>query len=161
MFPALGKSQLIIKWQNHYLSISRSCVILCICLSPSKLSSSVLVCLFQGSRSSGKVHSFGKREQSIKRNPNVPVVVRGWLYKQVRKHKHTLKHTHSRTHTLAVYIELQWSKTKSRGLVCCWLNSQERQIKVFLKWLLSTKTSFSTFFCTNITHRKTRVLYIT
>ncbi|XP_034031779.1 pleckstrin homology domain-containing family A member 7-like isoform X11 [Thalassophryne amazonica] len=37
---------------------------------------------FQGSRSSGKLHSFGKREQSIKRNPNVPVVVRGWLYKQ-------------------------------------------------------------------------------
>ncbi|KAF7641699.1 hypothetical protein LDENG_00274230, partial [Lucifuga dentata] len=35
-----------------------------------------------GSRSSGKVHSFGKREQAIKRNPNVPVVVRGWLYKQ-------------------------------------------------------------------------------
>ncbi|KAF6721554.1 Pleckstrin homology domain-containing family A member 7, partial [Oryzias melastigma] len=34
------------------------------------------------SRSSCKVHSFGKREQSIKRNPNVPVVVRGWLYKQ-------------------------------------------------------------------------------
>ncbi|XP_028304389.1 pleckstrin homology domain-containing family A member 7-like isoform X10 [Gouania willdenowi] len=36
----------------------------------------------KGSRSLGKVHSFGKREQSIKRNPNVPVVVRGWLYKQ-------------------------------------------------------------------------------
>uniref|UniRef100_A0A8D3BBQ3 Pleckstrin homology domain containing, family A member 7a n=1 Tax=Scophthalmus maximus TaxID=52904 RepID=A0A8D3BBQ3_SCOMX len=35
-----------------------------------------------GSRSSAKVHSFGKREQAIKRNPNVPVVVRGWLYKQ-------------------------------------------------------------------------------
>ncbi|XP_041795816.1 pleckstrin homology domain-containing family A member 7-like isoform X6 [Chelmon rostratus] len=34
----------------------------------------------KGSRS--KVHSFGKREQAIKRNPNVPVVVRGWLYKQ-------------------------------------------------------------------------------
>ncbi|XP_051885023.1 pleckstrin homology domain-containing family A member 7 isoform X4 [Pristis pectinata] len=31
---------------------------------------------------SGKVHNFGKREQSIKRNPNAPVVVRGWLYKQ-------------------------------------------------------------------------------
>ncbi|XP_051916492.1 pleckstrin homology domain-containing family A member 7-like isoform X3 [Hippocampus zosterae] len=31
---------------------------------------------------SGRVHSFGKREQAIKRNPNVPVVVRGWLYKQ-------------------------------------------------------------------------------
>ncbi|XP_044048584.1 pleckstrin homology domain-containing family A member 7-like isoform X10 [Siniperca chuatsi] len=36
----------------------------------------------KGSRSSGKVHSFGKREQAIKRNPNVPAVVRGWLYKQ-------------------------------------------------------------------------------
>ncbi|KAM9568676.1 pleckstrin homology domain-containing family A member 7-like isoform 38-T40 [Salvelinus alpinus] len=38
----------------------------------------------KGSRSSGRVHSFGKREQSIKRNPDVPVVVRGWLYKQDR-----------------------------------------------------------------------------
>ncbi|CAJ1055957.1 Hypothetical predicted protein [Xyrichtys novacula] len=36
----------------------------------------------KSSRSSGKVHSFGKRDQAIKRNPNVPVVVRGWLYKQ-------------------------------------------------------------------------------
>ncbi|KAK6294410.1 hypothetical protein J4Q44_G00352400 [Coregonus suidteri] len=36
----------------------------------------------QGSRSSGKVHSFGKRDHAIKRNPNIPVVVRGWLYKQ-------------------------------------------------------------------------------
>uniref|UniRef100_A0A3Q3NE10 Pleckstrin homology domain containing, family A member 7a n=1 Tax=Mastacembelus armatus TaxID=205130 RepID=A0A3Q3NE10_9TELE len=35
-----------------------------------------------GSRPITKVHSFGKREQAIKRNPNVPVVVRGWLYKQ-------------------------------------------------------------------------------
>lgn len=31
----------------------------------------------------GKVHSFGKRDQAIKRNLNIPVVVRGWLYKQV------------------------------------------------------------------------------
>lgn len=29
------------------------------------------------------MHSFGKRDHSIKRNLNVPVVVRGWLYKQV------------------------------------------------------------------------------
>ncbi|XP_035252493.1 LOW QUALITY PROTEIN: pleckstrin homology domain-containing family A member 7-like [Anguilla anguilla] len=36
----------------------------------------------KGSKSSGKVHGFGKRDQAIKRNPNVPVVVRGWLYKQ-------------------------------------------------------------------------------
>ncbi|XP_072550877.1 pleckstrin homology domain-containing family A member 7 isoform X3 [Salminus brasiliensis] len=36
----------------------------------------------KGSRSSGRVHSFGKRDNAIKRNPNVPVVVRGWLYKQ-------------------------------------------------------------------------------
>uniref|UniRef100_A0A3B3ZMB5 Pleckstrin homology domain-containing family A member 7 n=1 Tax=Periophthalmus magnuspinnatus TaxID=409849 RepID=A0A3B3ZMB5_9GOBI len=35
-----------------------------------------------GFRGSGKVHSFGKRDHSIKRNLNVPVVVRGWLYKQ-------------------------------------------------------------------------------
>eukprot|EP00062_Callorhinchus_milii_P003631 gi/632941144/ref/XP_007885708.1/ PREDICTED: pleckstrin homology domain-containing family A member 7 [Callorhinchus milii] len=34
------------------------------------------------SRSSGRIHNFGKREQSIRRNPNAPVVVRGWLYKQ-------------------------------------------------------------------------------
>uniref|UniRef100_A0A3Q1EH29 Pleckstrin homology domain-containing family A member 7 n=1 Tax=Acanthochromis polyacanthus TaxID=80966 RepID=A0A3Q1EH29_9TELE len=36
----------------------------------------------KGSRGSGKVHSFGKRDQAIKRNLNIPVVVRGWLYKQ-------------------------------------------------------------------------------
>ncbi|XP_046889406.1 pleckstrin homology domain-containing family A member 7 isoform X3 [Hypomesus transpacificus] len=36
----------------------------------------------KGSRLSVRVHSFGKRDQAIKRNPNVPVVVRGWLYKQ-------------------------------------------------------------------------------
>ncbi|XP_058859287.1 pleckstrin homology domain-containing family A member 7-like isoform X15 [Acipenser ruthenus] len=36
----------------------------------------------KGSKSSGKVHSFGKRDHAIKRNPNMPVVVRGWLYKQ-------------------------------------------------------------------------------
>ncbi|KAM4744549.1 pleckstrin homology domain-containing family A member 7 isoform 2-T2 [Anableps anableps] len=33
-------------------------------------------------RGSGKVHSFGKRDHAIKRNLNIPVVVRGWLYKQ-------------------------------------------------------------------------------
>ncbi|XP_077443590.1 pleckstrin homology domain-containing family A member 7 isoform X4 [Stigmatopora argus] len=36
----------------------------------------------KGSRGSSKCHSFGKRDQSIKRNLNIPVVVRGWLYKQ-------------------------------------------------------------------------------
>ncbi|XP_062318054.1 pleckstrin homology domain-containing family A member 7 isoform X4 [Osmerus eperlanus] len=36
----------------------------------------------KGSRLSVRVHSFGKRDQAIKRNPNIPVVVRGWLYKQ-------------------------------------------------------------------------------
>uniref|UniRef100_A0A1A8JVN7 Pleckstrin homology domain containing, family A member 7a n=1 Tax=Nothobranchius kuhntae TaxID=321403 RepID=A0A1A8JVN7_NOTKU len=34
------------------------------------------------SRPSSRVHSFGKRDQAIRRNPNIPVVVRGWLYKQ-------------------------------------------------------------------------------
>ncbi|XP_055011254.1 pleckstrin homology domain-containing family A member 7-like isoform X2 [Boleophthalmus pectinirostris] len=33
-------------------------------------------------RSGSKLHSFGKRQLSVKRNPNVPVEVRGWLYKQ-------------------------------------------------------------------------------
>ncbi|XP_036614752.1 pleckstrin homology domain-containing family A member 5 isoform X7 [Trichosurus vulpecula] len=36
----------------------------------------------RSSRSSKKVHNFGKRSNSIKRNPNAPVVRRGWLYKQ-------------------------------------------------------------------------------
>uniref|UniRef100_A0A3Q1FA31 Pleckstrin homology domain containing, family A member 5 n=1 Tax=Acanthochromis polyacanthus TaxID=80966 RepID=A0A3Q1FA31_9TELE len=34
------------------------------------------------SRSSKKVHNFGKRSNSIKRNPNAPVVKSNWLYKQ-------------------------------------------------------------------------------
>uniref|UniRef100_M3ZGH1 Pleckstrin homology domain containing, family A member 5 n=1 Tax=Xiphophorus maculatus TaxID=8083 RepID=M3ZGH1_XIPMA len=34
------------------------------------------------SRSSKKVHNFGKRSNSIKRNLNAPVVKRNWLYKQ-------------------------------------------------------------------------------
>uniref|UniRef100_A0A8C5SKH7 PH domain-containing protein n=1 Tax=Laticauda laticaudata TaxID=8630 RepID=A0A8C5SKH7_LATLA len=29
-----------------------------------------------------KVHTFGKRANSIKRDPNSPVIMRGWLYKQ-------------------------------------------------------------------------------
>uniref|UniRef100_H3A658 PH domain-containing protein n=1 Tax=Latimeria chalumnae TaxID=7897 RepID=H3A658_LATCH len=29
-----------------------------------------------------KIHSFGKREHSIRRDPNSPVLIRGWLYKQ-------------------------------------------------------------------------------
>ncbi|NWQ74647.1 PKHA7 protein, partial [Columbina picui] len=33
-------------------------------------------------KTGNKVHSFGKREQAIRRNPNVPVIVRGWLHKQ-------------------------------------------------------------------------------
>ncbi|XP_071975268.1 pleckstrin homology domain-containing family A member 7 isoform X3 [Engystomops pustulosus] len=34
------------------------------------------------SKSVGKVYSFGKRDHSIKRNPSVPVLARGWLSKQ-------------------------------------------------------------------------------
>ncbi|KAM9468077.1 pleckstrin homology domain-containing family A member 5 isoform 5-T5 [Clarias gariepinus] len=34
------------------------------------------------SRPSKKVHNFGKRSHSIKRNPNAPVIRRNWLYKQ-------------------------------------------------------------------------------
>lgn len=42
----------------------------------------------QPSRSSKKVHNFGKRSNSIKRNPNAPVVKSSWLYKQVQKEGH-------------------------------------------------------------------------
>ncbi|XP_032379677.1 pleckstrin homology domain-containing family A member 5 isoform X23 [Etheostoma spectabile] len=34
------------------------------------------------SRPSKKVHNFGKRSNSIRRNPNAPVIKRNWLYKQ-------------------------------------------------------------------------------
>ncbi|XP_053575098.1 pleckstrin homology domain-containing family A member 5 isoform X2 [Bombina bombina] len=34
------------------------------------------------SRSSGKLHNFGKRSNSIKRNPNAPVIIKSWLYKK-------------------------------------------------------------------------------
>ncbi|XP_063802524.1 pleckstrin homology domain-containing family A member 7 isoform X3 [Pseudophryne corroboree] len=33
-------------------------------------------------KSGSRVYSFGKRDQSIKRNPDLPVLVRGWLHKQ-------------------------------------------------------------------------------
>ncbi|KAM7134201.1 LOW QUALITY PROTEIN: pleckstrin homology domain-containing family A member 4 [Macrochelys suwanniensis] len=33
-------------------------------------------------RSLWRVHTFGKRENSVKRDPNAPVVIRGWLCKQ-------------------------------------------------------------------------------
>ncbi|XP_026863264.2 pleckstrin homology domain-containing family A member 7 isoform X3 [Electrophorus electricus] len=36
----------------------------------------------KSSKPSGKIHSFGKRDHAIQRNPNMAVVVRGWLYKQ-------------------------------------------------------------------------------
>uniref|UniRef100_A0A3B5A612 Pleckstrin homology domain-containing family A member 7-like n=1 Tax=Stegastes partitus TaxID=144197 RepID=A0A3B5A612_9TELE len=49
----------------------------------SKAVTTAAVDVTSGSKvSSGKVHSFGKRDQAIKRNLNIPVVVRGWLYKQ-------------------------------------------------------------------------------
>uniref|UniRef100_A0A674NCD4 Pleckstrin homology domain containing A5 n=1 Tax=Takifugu rubripes TaxID=31033 RepID=A0A674NCD4_TAKRU len=34
------------------------------------------------SRSSKKIHNFGKRSNSIRRNPSAPVIKRNWLYKQ-------------------------------------------------------------------------------
>lgn len=40
------------------------------------------LCL-QPSRPSKKIHNFGKRSNSIRRNPSAPVIKRNWLYKQV------------------------------------------------------------------------------
>ncbi|MEQ2176912.1 Pleckstrin y domain-containing A member 5, partial [Goodea atripinnis] len=34
------------------------------------------------SRPSKKIHNFGKRSNSIRRNPSAPVIKRNWLYKQ-------------------------------------------------------------------------------
>lgn len=52
----------------------------------------------QQSRPSKKVHNFGKRSNSIKRNPNAPVIKSNWLYKQVRVvHLVSFTHTHSDT----------------------------------------------------------------
>uniref|UniRef100_A0AAX7V300 Pleckstrin homology domain containing, family A member 7b n=1 Tax=Astatotilapia calliptera TaxID=8154 RepID=A0AAX7V300_ASTCA len=49
----------------------------------SKAVTSAAVDASSGSKvSTGKVHNFGKRDHAIKRNLNIPVVVRGWLYKQ-------------------------------------------------------------------------------
>lgn len=55
-----------------------------------------LFAFVQNSRGAGKgkVHSFGKRDQAIKRNLNVPVVVRGWLYKQVSWAPSAVLHFH-------------------------------------------------------------------
>ncbi|XP_061576946.1 pleckstrin homology domain-containing family A member 5-like isoform X1 [Cololabis saira] len=36
----------------------------------------------RASRSSKKIHNFGKRSNSIRRNPSAPVIKRNWLYKQ-------------------------------------------------------------------------------
>ncbi|XP_034648635.1 pleckstrin homology domain-containing family A member 4 [Trachemys scripta elegans] len=44
--------------------------------------SSVSLGAAKPSRSLRRVHTFGKRENSIKRDPNAPVVIRGWLCKQ-------------------------------------------------------------------------------
>uniref|UniRef100_A0AAX7SSH8 Pleckstrin homology domain containing, family A member 5 n=1 Tax=Astatotilapia calliptera TaxID=8154 RepID=A0AAX7SSH8_ASTCA len=49
---------------------------------PNSLHSSSINVFKQPSRSSRKVHNFGKRSNSIKRNPNAPVVRSSWLYKQ-------------------------------------------------------------------------------
>ncbi|XP_032895398.1 pleckstrin homology domain-containing family A member 5 isoform X8 [Amblyraja radiata] len=38
--------------------------------------------VYRSSRPSKKIHNFGKRSNSIKRNTNAPVIKRGWLYKQ-------------------------------------------------------------------------------
>ncbi|MBN3270546.1 PKHA7 protein, partial [Polyodon spathula] len=57
------------------------------CLSLSSLStvsplSTVSLCLLCPQGSGSKLHSFGKRGQSIRRDPNSAVVIRGWLFKQ-------------------------------------------------------------------------------
>lgn len=52
--------------------------------TPTGTFGSNILCL-QPSRSSKKIHNFGKRSNSIRRNPSAPVSKRNWLYKQVSK----------------------------------------------------------------------------
>ncbi|MEQ2190709.1 hypothetical protein XENOCAPTIV_006805 [Xenoophorus captivus] len=61
------------------------------------------------SRGTGKLHGFGKRDHAIKRNLNIPVVVRGWLYKQINHipHRHTCYHMASwRQQASMTYVSL-------------------------------------------------------
>lgn len=55
--------------------------VMCNATPPGTFGSNML-CL-QPSRSSKKIHNFGKRSNSIRRNPSAPVIKRNWLYKQV------------------------------------------------------------------------------
>ncbi|TWW75915.1 Pleckstrin -like proteiny domain-containing family A member 5 [Takifugu flavidus] len=47
------------------------------------------------SRSSKKIHNFGKRSNSIRRNPSAPVIKRNWLYKQSSSYIIQIPHHHS------------------------------------------------------------------
>lgn len=49
------------------------------------------LCL-QPSRPSKKIHNFGKRSNSIRRNPSAPVIKRNWLYKQVSSQEMNPEH---------------------------------------------------------------------
>ncbi|CAL9699028.1 unnamed protein product [Knipowitschia caucasica] len=48
----------------------------------SQASSVATISYFPRKDSDGKVQTFGKRSHSVKRDPNCPVVIRGWLYKK-------------------------------------------------------------------------------
>lgn len=65
----------------------------------------------------GKVHSFGKRDQAIKRNLNVPVVVRGWLYKQVSWASLAALHLHG---TLFFFFFLPFHRSFHTASLCSW-----------------------------------------
>uniref|UniRef100_A0A4W6CRI8 Pleckstrin homology domain containing A5 n=1 Tax=Lates calcarifer TaxID=8187 RepID=A0A4W6CRI8_LATCA len=61
---------------KHPVSVS------CFLLSESHFAVYSFMLYFQPSRPSKKVHNFGKRSNSIRRNPSAPVIKRNWLYKQ-------------------------------------------------------------------------------
>lgn len=77
----------------------------------------------------GKVHSFGKRDQAIKRNLNVPVVVRGWLYKQVSWASSAVLHLHR-----TLFMLLHRSSNTAPFCVC---NNKYYVIKISV-FLMST-----------------------
>uniref|UniRef100_A0A8C2GR75 Pleckstrin homology domain containing, family A member 5 n=1 Tax=Cyprinus carpio TaxID=7962 RepID=A0A8C2GR75_CYPCA len=67
------------------------------------------------SRSSKKVHNFGKRSNSIRRNPNAPVVKNGWLYKQRLMTGFVLQgHIYANVHNVSLFVS---SDEKEEGIL--------------------------------------------
>lgn len=71
-------------WNRHSCPLNIYCCFF-LCVDWAHIAVNIFTLYFQPSRPSKKVHNFGKRSNSIRRNPSAPVIKRNWLYKQVLK----------------------------------------------------------------------------